>query len=422
MMSLGSKILLLADVDSSNKAKLLTEARDLFCDAIDVVQELEVSLKTVMQPGTESFCKYQRNNLLLRGRALTNHGIALLELSTALASSSNHKIKMTNEAIGEFKSALACTKTMREKILKDKPSPLIAAEDRLKSHQLECLTGKWLGIALWKRGHWDDAVQTFWSASKLYHHTDGNEELNNDRILLMVDCYYCCVSLVDLASEALEHLPMTRSDTIKRTESKRKGDELLAIVLAAYDVTRSILGAIKEACNNDDTFQATMQDHSIMGLAEIDVFTKEMKLWWEAQKDDKTIVSNRSGLSSLPRNDLFANGGQADSNVVSRQRFLVSGCLQQKSKKKKRYEHAVDTTKLQYIPSSGGLPASGSGRTATDGNHPSRKKYIAWGDELLPHVKNADGIMVPNIAYPSVAPPLPPEMQGLMICPAPKRQ
>jgi hypothetical protein len=413
---------LLADLDSSNKTKLLMEARDLFRDAIDVVQELKVSLKTVMHPDTEKFCNYHRNNLLLRGRALTNHGIALQELSTASSSSSNHSIKLMNEAIGEFKSALTCTKTIREQILKDKPSPLTAAEDMLKSHQLECLTGKWLGTALWKRGHWDDAVETFWSTSKLYLHTDGKEEFNNDRILLMVDCYYCCVSLVDLACDALEHLPMTRSDTVKRTETKRKGDELLTIVMAAYDDTRSILGAIKETCSDDDMFQATMQDHSIIGLAEIDVFSQELKSWWEAQKDDKALVSNRSGVPSLPRNDLFANGGQAGRNVASLQRFLVSGGPQQKSKKK-RYEHAIDTARLQYAPGSGRVPASGSGRTATTPSssgvsHPSTKKYLSWGDELLPQVKNADGIMVPLIAYPSIAPPLPPEMQGLIVCPA----
>ena len=405
MMSLGSSILSLANLssaDSDDRSKLLAEASDLFRGATDIVKELEKSQETIINEATEDSRKIRRTLILLRGRALTNHGIALQQLSEL--SKALYKGNLASDAIDVFKQALTCTKGVRKSAGIDKSSAMEAAFDVLQADQLESLTGRWLGISLWKSGHRDAAVETLLSSSQLFC-TDGSHdpELANLQILLTIDCYYCCVSLVDLASNALEKLPMARSDVVKWNETKQKGDDLLTIVMKAYKHTKLVICSLERLCG--EKFESTSSDHSIITLAEIDLFSQELKNWWEAQKNDKAIPVRR-GTSNLSRNDLITTDISMN-NAISRQRFIVSNTTANRKLKKKRYEHAVDTRDFFYSPSE-------TSRGSRGGETP--KQYLKWGDELLPQVKDpSTGKLVPLISFPCAAPPFPPEMHALMV-------
>ena len=401
MMSVGSNIISLTSMytskDTNEKLTLLTEARALFRDARDIVEELEASQKNVMNAANEESVMIRRRLLLLRGRALTNHGISLLEL--AESGHSIPKNKLVSEAIGELQSSQACAKGIRESVGIEKSSALESYEDTLQADLLDGLTGKWLGKAFWNSGHRDAAVDTFLSASKLFNRDSmEHRELIDDQLLLKIDCYFCCVTLVDLVAQALEKLPLTRTDSIKWTETTRKGDELLNFALKAYDHAVPIIGSMKAYCGLK--FDSVMQEHSIASLCEIESLLQELKGWWEAQKDSKAL-SVKSKWSSIPSDALFVKGVEK-SKDVPRQRFIVSDGTQRKSMKK-RYERAVDSSKIDYSP-------------FREKKRPiAAKSTHKWGDALLPQIKSASGEMIPLISYPSIAPPLPPEMRGLII-------
>ena len=401
MMSLGSNIISLTSMyttkDINKKSTLLTEARELFRNARNVVNELELSQKNVVNAASEDSVKIRRRLLLLRGRALTNHGISLLELAE-----SNHTIQKNNltaEAIDEFQNSQACAKGIRDSARNEKSSDMESLEDSLQADLLDALTGKWLGKALWNSGHRDAAVETFLSASKLFNsHRLERRELIDDQLLLRIDCYFCCVSLVDLASQALDKLPLTRTDPIKWKETTRKGDDLLNIALKAYDHAVPIIGSMKACCGLK--FDLVMQEYSISSHGEIQSLRRELKCWWETQKESKELPT-RSKWSNFPSDALFAKGVDKG-KAIPCQRFIVSDGTQRKAMKK-RYEHAVDRSEFAYLPfreKKRNIPAKGTQK---------------WGDELLPQVRDASGEMIPLITYPCIAPPLPPEMQGLII-------
>jgi len=300
----------------------LKEAETLFRKSVELVKEQEESHKQAAavitgcsnEKDKEEIKTIQRTLLLLRGRALTNVGIALFEkakfllegfATTSLPSasskkrhyfskSSNNKEEekeegnsdiskiqsLLHQSISMVKSAEECARAMRGQAIvtahnNEKQKATAAQMDTILANQLETLALRWHGKALWYLGKWKDAAAIFqkaFSISSLGEDgkekdmittttattTTNDDEMIEPKIQLLIEKYYAAIDLVDTTIDAIESPFSSPCNRIRNeiiARKKQSSNKQQQQQDSLYDNN-------KNNCDNDDGTYIVSLSHS----------------------------------------------------------------------------------------------------------------------------------------------------------------
>lgn len=145
-----------------------------------------------------------------------------------------------------------------------------------------------------------------------------------------------------------------------------------------------------------------------------------MEGWWNRRKAiaSRPIPVDPIELANRPeppiRGDIFPDGLEK----MPTRRYIVSEATSRPRRKRRGRPNPMYHKNSGYRRSD--LPATFS--DSNNSNSPVDEatgaapvKYRPWGDELLPQTTDPEtGRSVPVISYPSVAPPMPPEVKAIL--------
>jgi tetratricopeptide (TPR) repeat protein len=393
LMQLGNNLLEYASETSDH----LQQATDCFQQAIQVVQEQERAFVKIFPDSKEDGARFRRCNLyLLRGRAHTNCGISLLELSHVTRPHQHRE-----EASKQLEQALEATRTLQDKCV-SLTSTSESALYKVEACQLQALAGRTFGAVLWHQGKAKQAVQAFETASRTFETVGdaiqyvekaekdtnfANEYLNN-----LLECLEAALCLYDHVDTKLERLKKTSADSTK-------GEELLSFAGRAVERAKEILTAIKKLMPlNGLSFEGLCKKRGIRSPTEIDEALSSLRTLWKERRSD--INLNRDSFKTpreLPRSELGI--GLRLGGLLSKSRYLVSDPV----RRAPHNREAARDNDFDYNPFYNDDEASKRQTPMT---------YMKWGDELLPQSINQSGESVPVLSYPGCAPRLPEDFQA----------
>jgi hypothetical protein len=419
LMTAGNSLLWATSSLSKKRPEELKTAIRYFGESKDLVQQQEkLHAKMTRESGDFSSAShfYRRNLLLLRGQAHTNMGITMIECSRQLNEQGGERKVYLRGAIKELEIAQECAQTMKSHAEVDNNEGSGSVEtmlDVLRAQQLESLLARWMGTAYWRQGRRKESVDIFERgavdiAEAQCSQNICDEDLFEAELQLRAESYYSCTALADLASGALECSPRSsQSDVLA------KYDELLLIATKALDRAVSISETIQvrlQCSRTGGTFEAFQHDHEVMEAKALRRSREEIRDWWQRRKAAfQPIFISNGKPSSLPRNDIFADG-PLRTEATPKLRFVVSeGSRRQKKKKK---DGGFSSGLVGY--STNGVNAPNFDGGAARVRQP--RQYRKWGDELLlRHLDESTepGRSVPN-RCPSTAPDMPSDIIAIL--------
>jgi tetratricopeptide (TPR) repeat protein len=412
LMLAGNRLLWPVPDGAANKLKRcqeLEQARALFVEALSCVAKQEPLLTIIAERQRDYEVDtelYRRTLGLLRGKAQTNAGIALIEQSKC-ESDSNRKLCVRN-AIKDLELAVESTNALvsSNAINYDCHSRELLL-DILQGLNLRALALRWMASALWYQERQTEAARVFqqagsmwqkWSERKMTFRID--EELTKAESELYTECYSSWMTLADLACSDLESIPIhpTRVTLID------KNDYLFGFVVKSFEEAIILSNDIHRTAHTGmDNTTKSGDLCEIKGKEELTIGLEEIRLWWTQrkallQRPINTRVNETA--ADLPRSDLFSGGRNVRSGLP-KGFFVVNDHSTGRSGKK------------------GGKPRQQSqGRSAKENVAPlgvekRQQKYRRWGDQLLPQTVNEKGESVPKYEYPAIAPAMPPEIREI---------
>ena len=376
----------------------LTEAQRWFRKALELVKKQE-SVHETLSKQSNDFTKESRADrrqlLLLRGRAHANIGTTLVRLSSIGPENKD----MEREAMAELESAQSCADAIRASAVTDE-TPSETAIIRVEADQLDSLTNRWLGNSLWHQKRRNEAVLAYERSSRFFvdsHHRAAvsSDKLAEAEMALGIDCFYACISLADVALEALEKLQIVVQGHPRREESLAKGEELFTIESDANKRASLVSANMHKLANHGsvpDSVEEALRTNDILGPEEIEVHMNDISDWWD-QKRQGVVLRPKDTMnhaeSNALRNDLFASGRPLRPLHGNSDRYTV----REGSSRGRRRNQGGHTSTTTRIHDSGG-------DGVTERRPKSARKFRKWGDELLPQVTADSGATIPMIVYP----------------------
>ena len=407
-MQLGNDLLALQSTHH------LIDAKASFKEAVELVSQQEAAHKLIVKDtndDTEGAWLIRRNLLLLKGRAQTNHGIALLDLSLVAKAPFATRKRHRAEAANELVQAQQCAQRLQTRAAADKKRGASASEtalDTIDATQLEAHASRSYGSVLWHDGKQADAVKAFADAASTYRKIDKSVMLYVDKgadflfqyLTNLVECYSASTTLFDLAATKIERLQTAgpESDTL---DTKQKGKDLLNIASNAVGRAKPIVALVEKLAEKQSGFDYFLADNGMLKVDDIDEALDDLRQRWKERSEGNTIVgkplASSKQESKLPRNDLGIGMLTSSRGNGPTRGFVVADNIAARRSRNKRGT-ATDRD-FDYSP-----PVHDDEATAKP-----TISYMKWGDELLPQTATSTGgEPASRLQYPACAPPLPP--------------
>jgi tetratricopeptide (TPR) repeat protein len=420
---------------NETRQQSLLKAHSYFDNAKELVKEQETFHRTLASHkkiSEQEYRFYLRNLLLLRGQAHTNLGITCVELATQKMGKTGcntaESRRYFRDAIQELEMAKNCAEALRSQAVADRRKGCGFAEtalDSLKAEQLDSLSARWMGRATWGQGLRKEAAKTLERGASFFlilfeswkENSFHDDNIHDAQLQLASECFYASITLAELASEALEQLPPTSTNDTIQT-----GDELLSYVtrglMKASRVSEAINSFLESNPVEQTTYEEFLEDNEIMDSMRIRQSLRELEEWWNRRKAfakrpisvDPLVLERRP----LPptRSDVVS---EAPEKMPTRRFVVGEGSSRQRNKKRNGpgpMYHRHSGNLLSSLPQPD--PDDSSDNLSAKGQDQSIK-YRPWGDDLLPQtIDGATGRSVPLLVYPSVAPPMPPEVRAFL--------
>ena len=412
-MQLGNDLLALQGLQN------LIDAKDCFVEAMELVQQQEAAHKVIVQGTgdmTDEVRLIRRNLLLLKGRAQTNFGIALLELSLVAKAPSVTRKKDRAAAAISLTQARRCAQKLQDLAADDwrrGASPSEAALDIVDAVQLEVLAWRSYGSIMWHDGKETDSVRAFEDAASAHTKIDksimvfvdkGGEFLEHYLDILM-ECYFSLTSLFDLAAAKLEQLPIAGSPLpVVASSNKQKGEFLLSTTSNAVEEAKPIIAMIEKFTQNRQGFDHYLDENGVLTEEGMNAALDDVRQIWQERVDGASVSRKSLNLpkkvdSDLRRSHLGMGLFLSRNGNRPTRRFVADSDTARRSKHKR---HGAADGDFRYAPAS----------RQEDVNQPS-VLFMKWGDELLSlNQTSAAGGLTHGLPYPACAPPLPPAMRS----------
>lgn len=422
---LGNDLLELNAIIVGGSKQTLDYAKSLFLDSIELISEQFKCIEVVTSNEDENTRKLmQRGLVLLRGRAETNAGIALLEggkLQRQMQQSRSigdgirakgNATKTLLEAAKHLQQAVNDASLLKEQIASIPPSSRSEAEQKLlfEALSLHVLALCRHGDVLWFLGRRKDAAEKFELAATL---DDDEAEIRVAApsatglemcIELLCERYFTSTALIDHASSAAEKVPMGGGSSTKDGK-----DQIIDLVLRGYDLAASISDKIRRVIESDAShlsLKDVCEERGILGKKSLAEAKVDVKKWWDGRKTAASLpnVDDRPlDRAALHREFLACSRMPSRPPTAT---ITVAGSARASRANDKRSQNASQNgnkgSSRRLALKQG--PASTTTRNPTS---PSSVAYRKWGDQLLPN-RGKGGFFL----YPACAPELPVDMQS----------
>jgi hypothetical protein len=399
------------------KADHVLEAKLCFYEAMDLVRAQEVAHKQMVNDtndDTEGAWLIQRNLLLLKGRAYTNCGIALLELSLFAKVPDATRIKHRVEASKALLDAQQCAQRLQTRAVVDRKRGASASEtayDSIEAVQLEALVLRSYGSVMWHNGMEVDAVKAFEDATATHKKLDksilvyvekGGDFLEQF-LATLLECYCASMTLFDLAATKIERLQSSGpiSDTLI---TKQRAADLVAKVHNAAEQGKTIVTIVANMIKTHVGLEYYFDDNGLLQVDQIDEALNDLKRRLD-ERFNGNMISNpplalalsRYQQSDLSRNDLGSGILYPPrKGALTTTRFVVHDTARARRRCSK--QGTGSKSDFDYRPA----------LHEEESNRESSIPCMKWGDDLLPDVTaRAAGEISLGLLYPACAPPLP---------------
>mmetsp|Transcript_12170 Transcript_12170/g.30803 ORF Transcript_12170/g.30803 Transcript_12170/m.30803 type:complete len:839 (-) Transcript_12170:245-2761(-) len=403
------------------RVRCVDKAIDNFEKAKQIVETQSKSQQQVTDK--DSSLLVQLNLLYLRGQAVVNIGISLVDSCHRKISTSKAKIL---RAIREFETAQSLMTKLRDLVGKGTKSSrtLESTSYIFKSKQLESLACRWMGRGFWLISEEKKSIASFQQASHTFSRSNTHEWHNNtyfeeDILELAAEAIYATCDLADRCYSKMEEFQSQSSWLLK------KGNEMLDIVTRA--LTRHI-----EISESIERYYCPFKakhfrvEYDVSSIQDVtshrDVIIKQ----WKDRLINKQTCSSASAKShphlSVKRSDIMSLTTVITTSNAPHTKSILSS----DGRKKRRYNaHGKGSHRANgYRGNDIGVPSTNADAVhALTGNDPrdqqgSQIKFRKWGDgiliaEQLRAQEDSGGQSDENnsttlvLAYPSIAPPLP---------------
>ena len=400
------------DLLSQEGTKNLSDAHQCFKLATALVEEQEVAHDFIVRQtndNTEGAWLINRNLMLLKGRAQTNSGISLLELSLAPKASHAARKKLRVEAASELILARQCSLRLQSRASDDKKrgaSPNEVAFDFIEAVQLEALAWRTYGSVIWHDGKESEAINALENAgsacskitiSEMVYVEQGGDFLR-EYLKTLVECFFSYTTLFDLIATKLEkgcYNGKSRDSSLLNVTRTC----LLTAASKAVDGAKALVRKIESFASNNPELAVLFDDYGVLREDDLNNALVALRQQSEVLADDASASIKRQEKLEIPRSCL----GQVllDSrkgNQITR-RFVVADSLgPRRPKNIQRFSNHRDFT---YEPRAPEVQI-------TEPDVPMMK----WGDQLLIESEMSDkGLLGSYLTFPACAPPLPPEFR-----------
>ena len=442
-MFLGKDLLALQyyEQDDGAKEALLFEAEHHFRDAHDLVlkqQKFHRRLTRETNDDGDEAHRIRRNMYLLRGRALTNLGIVLFELTNVTRSRPERRA-LVGEAIEVLGGTIEAATVLRNQAMTDRrqgADPVDTAIDSIQANQTKALALKWLVVTIWhtysQHGGDDDDNDDFDRAlsdlTGLFDHALEDEavltsqeesdkhsdQLSDARVDYLVECYMCAIAITDMLSKHLENL--------RKDKDKPKNKTLFGTVIRVLRYSSSFSQKLSR-------LERLSLNKEVTTVEELTQHIEQLERWWAACGDDDDF-----GVALASNRDVGSGGdGISGSTVRSKKSRFPS----------KRFTVVDANGRVKSGRGSGARGEGGGGRVsgrANSGDGPTNTtgrgvvpqthcrdsslagiarstptvKTMKWGDELLPNI-SASSNPTMSWLYPACAPQRPSSSRDLVI-------
>ena len=420
-MMLGNDLLELNAIVVGGSKQTLDYAKSLFLDSIELISEQFKCIEAVTSKEDVKMREMMHRGLvLLRGRAETNTGIALLEeakhqrqiqQSRAIGDGIRGKgntTKVLLEATKHLQKAVDDASMLKRQIVSSPPSSRSEAEQKFlfEAQSLHILALCRYGDVLWFLGRKKDAVSKFESAASFnYDEAEARAAISSAAgrefcLDILCERYFATIALIDHASSAAEKVPIGDSSS---SDGK---DQVIDLVYRGYDIAASISGKIcrlTEDANSHFSFQDVSEERDILSRDSLTEAKIEVKKWWEGRKTAASLPNvegHQPDRAALHREFLSRSRMPSRPPTAT---ITVAGTARRTKPNDKRSQNASQSSNGA---SSRRFPSKQTPNTGITTTSPSSVTYRKWGDELLPNA-GKDGLF----PYPACAPELPPDMQ-----------
>ncbi|KAI2500246.1 hypothetical protein MHU86_14253 [Fragilaria crotonensis] len=397
----------------------LTEAKDCFAESMKLVDQQEAAHKLIVRDAgnnTEDARLIRRNLLLLKGRAQTNFGIALLELSLSVKAPSATKKKQRTEAASSLMLSRQCALQLQALATDDRKggaSTSEAAFGIIDAVQLEVLAWRSYGSVMWHDGKETDAVKAFENAATAHTkiknwvmvYIDKGGDFLKQYLGILMECYFSATTLFDLAAAKFDRLSSAGS-SLETSSSKPKCTSLLSVASNAAEQVKVIVSMMEQLTQERSGFAHFLDDNGVAREHDVDEALQGIKQRGIESVDGSSVSTKSLDLPKNQGSDWRRNHlGMGmlltrDGNLTTR-RFVITDSGTSRRSRNKR--HCAADRDFPYAPPVHQEAASGP-------SLPTMK----WGDDLLPQNETSTGGgFASRLQYPACAPPLPPELRSL---------
>lgn len=411
-MQLGNDLLVLP------KMQHVVDAKACFSEATDLVREQEVAHEQIVKDtndDTEGAWLIQRNLLLLKGRAHTNYGIALLELSLFAKVADATRAKHRVEAAKALLEAQQCAQRLQTRAATDRKRGASLSEtayDSIEAVQLEALSLRSYGSVMWHKGMDVIAVKAFEDAMAAHKKLDKSVLVYVDKggdfleqfLATLLESYFASLTLFDLAATRIERLQSLGPISDPSTSQQRAAD-LVAKAQNAAEQAKKIVSTVAKMTTTHSGLENYFDDNGLLRVEQIDEALNDLTRRWEKRFKDSRVSSHSIALAlsrnqqgDFPRNDL-------SSGILYRSRkgawitrpFVVHDTA--KSKRRSRTHGTGSSKDFDYRPT-----------VHDEENNDERNiPLMKWGDDILQNtaLRVSSGDISLELDYPACAPLLP---------------
>jgi hypothetical protein len=353
----------------------------------------------------------QRNLIFLLVQATVNCGIALVEGSQSEKKTNRKKL---NQAIPEFRQVRKLAEEMREYAKADQQKCRVHSmdwiqtlADIMEADKLESLACRWMGLAFWSLNQEKQAIEVLDQASSLFRGTNAacRSQLLPNLLEVAAECIHATSTLADLACSAMERL---------NRSAREKGDSLLDVVTGALERQAEIVRGLATSSESGllATAQAFQQENDFASSKSILDNLEEIRQWWESMKNQPTGFGMKTAIPRrLPRSVLFPEGDPRGGPFAEPTAHIL---ISEGSRRRKKTQSQATSSSVRARNNTLGDSQRGAIHALLQVNVRRPKKFRKWGDELLPQEpvdpNFPSGATRAKLAYPSVAPIMPPEI------------
>jgi hypothetical protein len=397
----------------------LMEAKDCFAEAMKLVNQQEAAHELIVQEAgnnTEDARLIRRNLLLLKGRAHTNFGIALLELSLVVKAPSATRKKQRAEAASSLLLARQCAQQLQALAADDHARGASASEaafDIIDAVQLEVLAWRSFGSIMWHDGKETDSVKAFEDAATAHSRIknsvmafiDKGGDFLEQFLGILMECYFSATTLFDLAAAKYERLS-TAESSLDTSSNKPKCASLLSVANSAAEQVKVIVSMMENVTQDRPGFVHFLEDNGIVREHDVDAALKDVRQHGLESVDGSSVSTMSLNLpkhqnSDWRRNHLGMGMLLTRDGKLTTRRFVVTDSTT--SRRSRNKGHGAADRDFAYAPPVHEEEAS-----------PPSLPTMKWGDDLLPQYETSNGGgFASRLQYPACAPPLPPALRSL---------